>query len=414
MGYGVGDYALWNYFAMPFIAGGVGYFTNVMALKMTFLPINFWGYELFRIEGQPWGLFGWQGIIPTKAYEMATITFDLMTTKLFNVKEVFGRLDPIQFSVEMEDGLLLLMDSIIEEVAMEYMPGPWMKLPQDVKDEIVIMTDRESQAFLTDFMKDMQMHVEEMIDVKDMTVAACVANKPLVNKIFQECGEEEFVFIRISGFYFGFLFGCIQTVAWYFYDSPWVLPVAGFLVGWVTNYLALKVIFRPIEPKNICGYNLHGLFLKRQNDVSATFARIICVEILHVKAMWEAIFAGPLSANFFAMLRAHTLLFTEKLIVEIKPIAVAAMGANTYSEMKEAIAQKVIDKIPSIIDQSYEYTQETLQMEATIRQKMQELSSKDFEGVLHPAFEEDEITLIALGGVLGALVGVIQLYAFFI
>mmetsp|Transcript_16530 Transcript_16530/g.23320 ORF Transcript_16530/g.23320 Transcript_16530/m.23320 type:complete len:415 (-) Transcript_16530:1542-2786(-) len=413
MGFGVGDYALWNYLVIPFIAGGVGYITNVLALQMTFLPIEFWGIELFRIRDQPWGLFGWQGIIPTKAYKMASITFDLMTRKLFSIREIFGRLDPLQFSVEMEDGLLLLMDSVLEEVAMEYMPTVWTKLPQDVKDEIVVMTDRESQEFLTEFMKDMQLHVEEVIDIKDMTVSACVANKPLVNKIFQECGEKEFAFIRQSGFYFGFLFGCIQMAVWFVYDEDWVLPVAGFLVGWVTNYLALKVIFSPTEPKNICGYKFQGLFLKRQADVSATFARIICVEILHVKAMWEAIFTGPLSANFFAMLRAHTLVFTEKLIVEIKPLAVAAMGAKKYSEMKEAIAQKVIDKIPTIIDQSYEYTQEALQMESTIRSKMQELPSKDFEGVLHPAFEEDEITLIFLGGVLGAIVGVIQLFTLF-
>lgn len=33
------------------------------------------------------------------------------------------------------------------------------------------------------------------------------------------------------------------------------------------------------------------------------------------------------------------------------------------------------------------------------------LPAVEFESVLHPAFEEDEIQLIALGGVLGAAVG---------
>ena len=122
---------------------------------------------------------------------------------------------------------------------------------------------------------------------------------------------------------------------------------------------------------------------------------------------------SPLSPNFFAMLRAHTLAFTEKLIVEVKPLAIAAMGADKFAQMKEDIAQKVIDNLPSIIDNSYKYTQEALNMENTVREKMQELSSSEFEGVLHPAFEEDEIELIALGGVLGALVGVVQMYTLF-
>lgn len=41
---------------------------------------------------------------------------------------------------------------------------------------------------------------------------------------------------------------------------------------------------------------------------------------------------------------------------------------------------------------------------------MMQLSSADFEGVLHPVFEEDELKLIVIGGVLGAAVGVFQLF----
>ena len=41
-----------------------------------------------------------------------------------------------------------------------------------------------------------------------------------------------------------------------------------------------------------------------------------------------------------------------------------------------------MEKLPLIIDQSYEYTTEALDMENTIRSKMQSLSSAEFEGVL--------------------------------
>ena len=200
---------------------------------------------------------------------------------------------------------------------------------------------------------------------------------------------------------------------WFVYDASWILPVAGFLVGWVTNYLALKLIFAPLHPKKFLCWKVQGIFLKRQKEVSETFARIICVEILHSKAIWDSIFDGPLSKNFMAMLRAHTLVFVESMLVEIKPIAIAAMGADKYAQMKEDIAQQVIDELPGIIDQTYAYSQEALDMENTIREKMQELPADEFEGVLHPAFQEDEITLIFLGGILGAIVGVIQLFAIF-
>jgi len=406
-------YVWWEYFLIPWIAGAVGYVTNVAALQMTFYPLEFWGIPIFRIKDEPWGIIGWQGIIPTKAEKMASTTFELMTKRLFKISEIFHRLDPQRFAEVMGDALLLVMDGIVDDVASRYMPNVWSNLPQDVKDDIVVTIDQETGPFLSEFMRDMQDHVDDVVDIKDMTVSACVANKHLIVKIFQECGETEFKFIRRSGFYFGFLFGLVQLAIWFVYPAYWILPVAGFLVGWVTNYLALKCIFRPLRPRKFLCWKVQGIFLKRQNEVSATYARVVTVEIVHVKAMWEAIFSGPLSTNFYAMLRAHTLQFTEKLVAEIKPLAVAGIGAEQFAQMKEDIAQKVVDSIPSIIDNSCEYTQEALDMERTIRTKMQELPAPEFEGVLHPAFEEDEIQLIALGGVLGLLVGVLQIFTLF-
>lgn len=173
------------------------------------------------------------------------------------------------------------------------------------------------------------------------------------------------------------------------------------------------MIFRPLKPIKIGCWTIQGIFLKRQKEVSETFARVNCVEILHTQAVWEAILTGPLHKNFFAMLRAHSIVFTEKMIGGLKPFAVAAMGGEQFAKMKEDIATKISEKLPTIIDQSYEYMTEALDMETTIREKMKELSSEEFEGVLHPAFEEDEILLILIGGVLGLVVGVLQLFALF-
>jgi uncharacterized membrane protein YheB (UPF0754 family) len=407
------EYDWWQYFLIPWIAGFVGYFTNVVALHLTFYPLEFWGIKLFRLPNEPWGIIGWQGIIPTKAAKMASISFDLMTTRLLNIQEVFDRLDPVKFAEVMDDAVLLLMDKVLNEIAEQYMPETWANMPKEVKDDIIVTANNESGAFLTDFMRDMQSHVEDVVDIKEMCVNACVENKHLIVKIFQECGDKEFNFIRQSGFYFGFLFGLIQMTIWFFYTGAWTLPVSGFLVGWATNWLALKVIFKPIEPTSFCGVTLQGIFMKRQKEVSEIFARVIIVEILHVKAIWTAIFTGRLSKNFFAMLRAHTLVFTEKMVVEIEPLAVAAMGAEKFNQMKEDIAQKVMEKIPDVIDSSYAYSQEALDMERTIREKMKDLPPDEFEGVLHPAFEEDEIQLIILGGILGAIVGAIQIFTLF-
>ena len=54
-----------------------------------------------------------------------------------------------------------------------------------------------------------------------------------------------------------------------------------------------------------------------------------------------------------------------------------------------------------------------MNVENVLSSKMKGLSSREFERVLHPAFEEDEWILIAVGGVLGMLVGFFQLLVIF-
>jgi len=397
---------------IPWIDGIVGYLTNVLALHMTFAPLEYFGISLLRFPEQPFGLFGWQGIIPARARKMATISFDLITAKLLDIQAIFGQIDPTKFAEVMDDSILLLLDKVVNEVAMETMPQAWGNIPQAVKDDIIVTADNESGKFLVEFMKDMQAHVHDVVDIKEMCVNACVQNKHLLVKIFKECGDKEFDFIRQSGFYFGVMFGVIHMAIYMVYKESWVMPVFGFIVGTATNWLALKVIFNPILPTKILGITFHGIFMRRQEEVSEVFARVICVEVLHIKAIWSAIFQGSNSKNFTAMLRAHTLVFTDKLLVEVEPLAVAAMGSEKFLQMKEDIAQKVTKKIPDVIDASYEYTQKALDMENIIRVKMGQLPPNDFEGVLHPVFEEEEIVLILVGGGLGALAGALQLLIF--
>ena len=113
------------------------------------------------------------------------------------------------------------------------------------------------------------------------------------------------------------------------------------------------------------------------------------------------------------MLRAHAIVFTENLVGGLKPIAIYSMGAGTFALMKEAIANKVVEKLPTIIDQSFEYTTDALDMEGTICETLQKMSPREFDRCLHPAFEGDEILLILVGAVIGMLLGIFQIFVVF-
>ena len=69
---------------LPFISAIIGWGTNVLALKMTFYPLEFIGFTFKGFKAIGWSGFppiGWQGIIPSKAETMASKATDMITSK---------------------------------------------------------------------------------------------------------------------------------------------------------------------------------------------------------------------------------------------------------------------------------------------------------------------------------------------
>ena len=82
-------------------------------------------------------------------------------------------------------------------------------------------------------------------------------------------------------------------VVWLFYDNPWTLTIGGTIVGLLTNWLALKCIFEPVEPVYLFGrFKLQGLFLQRQLEVSGEFSDHLASKVLTSEKIWNNMLHG--------------------------------------------------------------------------------------------------------------------------
>eukprot|EP00164_Ancoracysta_twista_P004270 GFYU01005754.1.p1 GENE.GFYU01005754.1~~GFYU01005754.1.p1 ORF type:complete len:401 (+),score=85.31 GFYU01005754.1:163-1365(+) len=399
----MGDLAA--YLSMPFTSGVVGWATNILAIKMTFYPLEFFGIW------KPW--IGWQGIIPAKAPIMASKAVDMMTAKLIDPKEIFSRLDPERIAQELEPGLMRMSESIMNEVGMEVAPTVWQALPTSIKQELYAKAREEAPVYIAQLMEDIKNNIEEVFDLKHMVLQNLVENPELLNYIFSKCGEKEFIFIERSGFYFGFPFGIIQACVWYFYKGLWILPAFGFVLGYLTNYLAMKAIFEPVKPVKIGPWTLQGLFLKRQAEVSVLFAEIVAAKTLTSRQVMGAIIEGPKSDNFFYLLSRQVMLFLDSYTGLSTPLIQFAIGTDEYTAIKHKVCAAIKRDLHLYVKYIYVYSDEALDVQNTIESKLKVLPAEEFEGLLHPIFQEDEWKLILVGGVLGLMVGIFQLLVVF-
>jgi len=388
------------YASIPVLSALVGWGTNVLALKMTFYPLEFVGIRPY---------LGWQGIIPSKGLKMAENTVELMTTKLVGVEEVFARLETPRIVEEMNAVVADLLRRIIDAVMQDHAPRLWKHTAAAIKERIYEQATAEAPTVISDAFEDIREHVTELIDLKALAIDALVRDKRLLNRIFLEVGDQEFRFIERSGWIFGGLFGLAQMLIWLFYQGTWLLPTAGFIVGYATNALALKMIFEPLRPKSLGPFRWQGLFLRRQHEVAEAYARLVAGHVVSTRNLLRAVSRGPTADRLIEIVDRHIQDAAARYGGPTEPVFRLVVGSQRYNTIKTMVTERMLEAFPyAPIDALHDYADEAMAIEGTLRERLGALEPEAFVGLLRPIFQEDEYKLILVGAVLGLLVGLFQ------
>jgi uncharacterized membrane protein YheB (UPF0754 family) len=390
------------YLSMPFVAAAIGYVTKLLAIRMMFQPTEFMGV----------GPIGWQGVVPRNAQRMASIATEMMLTRLISQQEIIARLDPRRITKEIEKPLLDSIETIVHEVARQHAGGAWEAMPQMVRNRIVKRVKDDAPNAVAELLSDIRDNIENVFDLKHTVVTNLVRDKHILNRIFLEAGHKEFRFIANSGIYFGFAIGIVQMTVWTFFKSPWVLPGFGLFIGWFTDWLALKMVFRPKKPTQyLFGlFEWQGLFLRRRKEVAADYGRLIAEEIVTPRAIMDGVLRGPLSDKLFAMVHKHVQRAVDEQAGTIRPLVVLTIGSREYQQIKKQVAERMMEVMRDTARHIEKYAYDAMDVQNTLINKMQQLDEEEFEQLIRPAFEQDEWILIACGAALGFIVGELQTF----
>ena len=391
------------YLSIPIVSALVGWITNIVAIRMTFYPIEYFGIRPF----------GWQGIIPSKAKKMAETAVDLWTTKLIDIGTQFSKISPEKVAEEMGPSIENLSRQIIDEVMDAKLPKIWRSAPKSIKQNVYAKVSENLPIIVEEMMRDVESNFTEMLDLKTLAVKSLTQNKILLNQMFLKCGEEEFVFIKKSGLYFGFIFGLIQMIVWYFFPFWWILPLFGVLVGYFTNFLALKLIFRPLNPIKIGKLVIQGLFIRRQVEVSTEYSNIVASKILTIENIFEYIIRGPGSENLQKIVQKQIGQTINDTAGLLKSIVEISTGSELFIHIRNIACFRFMQELPMNIRTVFGYAENALNLKQILRDKMIGLTPVEFESFLRPVFQEDETTLIIIGALLGGLAGMLQYLIFF-
>jgi len=184
------------------------------------------------------------------------------------------------------------------------------------------------------------------------------------------------------------------------------IPAIGGLIGYLTNRLAVKMIFRPIKPKNILGLRLQGLMPRRQAEIATSIGAVVGDHLIR----HEDVVRGLDSLDMESLLLD---LFESALapkIAELRslPLIGGFLTEARVDDLRKSIAKRLMEHKDTVMHKLETALEEGLDVEALVAEKIAAFPLEKLETLVLQVAAKELRAIELLGGLLGILIGIAQ------
>jgi uncharacterized membrane protein YheB (UPF0754 family) len=188
----------------------------------------------------------------------------------------------------------------------------------------------------------------------------------------------------------------------------YLIPFISAFIGWFTNWIAIKMLFHPKEPKKIMGISFQGIFPKRQQQFAEKLGKLVSSELLSFKDIEEKISNPANIGKLMPFVENHIDHFLRVKLAEQMPVISMFIGDKTINQLKEVFIVELTELFPVIMKNYMNNLQEELDLEKIVTQKVAGFSSDKLEQILIAIMSKEFRFVEIIGGVLGFLIGLLQ------
>ncbi|GAA4457233.1 DUF445 domain-containing protein [Rurimicrobium arvi] len=188
-----------------------------------------------------------------------------------------------------------------------------------------------------------------------------------------------------------------------------LLPLISAFIGWFTNWIAIKMLFHPKQPKRILGVTFHGIFPKRQQQFARKLGAVVASELLHFNDIAKRI-ADPVHLEKVKpFISEHIDNFLQHKLAEKLPVLSMFIGPSTLTPIKEGLIEEIDLLLPQLMERYAANLSTSIDIERMVVEKVEGFSSDKLEELLVAIMSKEFRFVELIGAVLGLVIGIIQI-----
>lgn len=187
-----------------------------------------------------------------------------------------------------------------------------------------------------------------------------------------------------------------------------ILPFIAAIIGWFTNFIAVKMLFHPKKPIDLGFMKLQGIFPKRQAQLAEKIGDLVANQLFSLDDIKDK-FNTPESRKSITTVideRIETFLRT-KLTTEM-PMLAFIMNDALVEKVKGSLMTEIDDMLPVVLDNFADNLTEKIDIQTIVKSKVAAFSTDKLEEVLNAILKKEFKFIELVGAVLGFLIGCIQ------
>ncbi|EUB37187.1 MULTISPECIES: DUF445 domain-containing protein [Fusobacterium] len=179
-------------------------------------------------------------------------------------------------------------------------------------------------------------------------------------------------------------------------------------IGWITNWVAIKMLFRPHKEINFGLFKIQGLIPKRRAEIGSGIANIIQNELISVKDVISNIdreeFSKRLDSSIDKVLEKNL----KAKVKEKFPILQMFFTDRMAKDVSDTIKDIIMENQEKIFEIFSNYAEENINFEVIISDKISNFSLDKLEEIITLLAKKELKHIEVIGAILGGLIGVAQ------
>ncbi|MDI3310922.1 MAG: DUF445 family protein [Thermoanaerobacterium sp.] len=193
----------------------------------------------------------------------------------------------------------------------------------------------------------------------------------------------------------------------HFFLQMMFLGVVGAAIGWITNYIAVFMLFRPIKPVKIFGISIQGLIPRRRDEIASSIGKVVENELVSMDDILGKLLNTDNRNYIIKRILDDVDIAVEKNIPSFIPKTLKSMIVNYVVGIVNKEAEKFLDESAATMlnDMS-----EKIGIAEIVEEKIKLFELEKLEKIILDVSNKELKMIVILGGVLGFVIGILQAF----